>query len=51
MYRCKLHLKNKEDWIQHLQNIKAKYPITTEEAIEKIFSFQFELEWISPSQS
>lgn len=49
MYRNILRLKNNDEWIRHLQNIKAKYQVITEEVIEEIFSFPLELEWISVS--
>ena len=47
MYRCYLRIKNMDLWLKHLQRIKEKYPTMTEKAIDEVFSFPFELEWIS----
>jgi len=46
MYHCYLHLKNEKAWLQHLQKIKVKYSTITEEALNEIFSFPFEIEWL-----
>ena len=43
MYSCSLYLKNMDDWVRHAKYVVNQSDEVTDNTIEKIFSFHFDI--------